>query len=100
MSASKYKAGTRVAYLNHSKDAIVFDDIWLVRKGYYHMPSDDYLHDEDILGCIIDGKRIPNDLYIADRKADADRLVQEIDMFERWSTNIEVPIVDHSANEQ
>lgn len=85
MTATKYKAKTRVAYINPETNAITCDDIWLVRDGYYHMPDDHYLYDETIIGSIEDGKHIPNDLYITEKTREFDQIKQDIALFEAWA---------------
>jgi hypothetical protein len=85
MTATKYKAKTRVAYINPETNAITCDDIWLVRDGYYHMPDDHYLYDETIIGSIEDGKHIPNDLFISEKKRERQQIMQEIELYEEWA---------------
>lgn len=85
MTASKYLKGTKVAYIEHHSGKLVEDEIWLVRQGYYHMPSDDYLHDENIVGAVIDGKRVPNDLFRQERKEIVDRAIRELEIADQWA---------------
>lgn len=85
MTASKYQKGTKVAYVEHHSGKLIEDEIWLVRQGYYHMPSDDYLHDEDIVGAVIDGKRVSNDLYQAERKEIVQRALQQLALANHWA---------------
>lgn len=85
MSASQYSAGTRVAYFNPYEDKVVEDEILLVRQGYYHMPSDDYLHDENIIGAIVDGKRIVNRLFNKDRDDTIKRAQLELQAAAYWA---------------
>jgi hypothetical protein len=85
MSASKYLKGTRIVYIQHHSGKLVEDEIWLVRQGYYHMPSDDYLHDENIVGAVIDGKRVPNDLYTSERKEIVERAAQQLALASQWA---------------
>ncbi len=85
MTASKYPKGTKVAYIEHHSGKLVEDEIWLVRQGYYHMPSDDYLHDENIIGAVIDGKRIPNELFRQERKEIVDRAIRELGLADQWA---------------
>lgn len=85
MAADRYSAGTLVAFVDHRTKKIVEDKIWLVRRGYYHMPSDDYLHDENIVGSIVDGKRIPNDLFVKDREEIVANAEQQMLLAKSWS---------------
>lgn len=85
MTASKYPQDTKVAYIEHHSGKLVEDEIWLVRQGYYHMPSDDYLHDENIIGAVIDGKRIPNELFRQERKEIVDRAIRELGLADQWA---------------
>ncbi|MBY3433692.1 hypothetical protein HFN89_05965 [Rhizobium laguerreae] len=84
MAASKYQAGTRIAYFAHDTKKIVEDEIWLVRQGYYHMPSDDHLHDENIIGAVVGGKRVMNDLFTTERQALIARANRELEGAEKW----------------
>ncbi len=87
MSATRFTANTKIAYFNRHTKEIVVDRIWLVRDGYYHMPDDNYLHDEDIIGFYNDGKRIINDLYLKDRNSQLLLLNQELDAAGHWMEN-------------
>ena len=86
MTAIKYPAGTKIAYIDHHSRKLVEDEIWLVRRGYYHMPSDDYLHDENIVGAVIDGKRVPNELFKRERKKTVDRAIRELTLSDQWAS--------------
>jgi hypothetical protein len=86
MSAKKYTAGTEIAYIEHHSGKLVEDKIWLVREGYYHMPSDDYLHDENIIGAVVEGKRVENDLFTKERKDSIARATKELRAAEQWSS--------------
>jgi hypothetical protein len=85
MSARKYPAGTKIAYIEHHSGKLVEDEIWLVREGYYHMPSDDYLHDENIIGAIVNGKRVANDLFVKERQDAIARADRELEAAEKWA---------------
>ncbi|TLX17180.1 hypothetical protein [Rhizobium sp. MHM7A] len=85
MTASKYPKGTKIAYIEHHSGKLVEDKIWLVRQGYYHMPSDDYLHDENIIGAVIDGKRVANDLFQIERKEIIERATQQLVLADQWA---------------
>jgi hypothetical protein len=84
MAASKYQAGNIIAYFDHSTRKIVEDEIWLVRQGYYHMPTDDYLHDENIIGHVVDGKRVMNELFTAERHDIIARASRELEGAAKW----------------
>jgi hypothetical protein len=84
MTARKYTAGTRIAYFDHHTRQIVEDEIWLVREGYYHMPTDDYLHDENIIGAVVDGKRVMNDLFTTERQDIIARASRELEGAAKW----------------
>lgn len=84
MAASKYLAGTKVVFFDRHQLKLVQDEIWLVRQGYYHMPNDDYLHDEDIVGAIVDGKRVLNDLFQQDRVATITMINRELAAADQW----------------
>lgn len=88
MAASKYPEGTKIAYVEHHSGKLVEDEIWLVREGYYHMPSDDYLHDENIVGAVIDGKRVANDLFQIERKEIIERATRQLALADQWATGI------------
>jgi hypothetical protein len=84
MTATKYQKGTKIAYVQHHSGKLVEDEIWLVRQGYYHMPSDDYLHDENIVGAVIDGKRVANDLFSHERTKIVERAKREQALADQW----------------
>ncbi|MCV9964836.1 hypothetical protein OIU34_23365 [Pararhizobium sp. BT-229] len=87
MSASKYQAGTKIAYVDTHTQKVVEDEIWLVRQGYYHMPNDDYLHDENIIGAVVDGKRVTNELFKQERQDTIARANRELEAAEEWATD-------------
>lgn len=85
MAASKYPEGTKIAYVEPHSGKLVEDEIWLVREGYYHMPGDDYLHDENIVGAVIDGKRVANDLFQIERKEIIERATRQLALADQWA---------------
>ena len=85
MSASKYQAETRIAYIDLHTKEVVEDEIWLVPQGYYHMPNDEYLHDENIIGAVIGGKRVANKLFKKERQDTIIRANRELEAAEKWS---------------
>ncbi|MCZ7860992.1 hypothetical protein O9X98_06200 [Agrobacterium salinitolerans] len=86
MTAFQYQAGTRIAYVDLHTKKVVEDEIWLVRQGYYHMPNDEYLHDENIIGAVVGGKRIVNELFRKERQAAINRANRELEAAEKWGT--------------
>jgi hypothetical protein len=84
MAASKYQAGTKIAYFDFHAQKVVEDEIMLVRQGYYHMPSDDYLHDENIIGAIVGDVRVRNDLFKKEREDIITRANRELEAAEKW----------------
>jgi hypothetical protein len=98
MTAKKYEKGTRIAYFDCHQKKVVEDEIWLVRQGYYHMPSDDYLHDENIIGSIVDGKRVPNPLFTQDRHDTIDLAQQELSAAAEWCDETQPVLTSNAVN--
>ncbi|MNL56152.1 hypothetical protein D3C87_1796250 [compost metagenome] len=48
------------------------------------MPNDDYLHDENIIGAVVDGKRVTNELFRKERQDTIIRASRELAAAEKW----------------
>lgn len=86
MSAIMYQAGARVAFIDENTQTVIEDDIWKVRQGYYHMPGDQHLRDEDIVGSVVDGRKIANPLFTRERAQIAARASADIQKSADWSS--------------